>query len=69
MKCMKIDELGQVTIPQNIRDQFGFGPQTEVLRKAPAKLDLANWKDSESAIFTELGYTSVDDFIEDVRGR
>lgn len=27
---MKIGERGQVTIPKNIREQFGLGPETEV---------------------------------------
>lgn len=51
---MKIGERGQVTIPKDIRDQFGLGPETEVefhvlggnlvLKKAPKKLNLAKWK-------------------------
>jgi AbrB family looped-hinge helix DNA binding protein len=76
---MKIGERGQVTIPKDIRDQFGLGPETEVefrivdssivLRKAPKKLDLAKWKGRCSDSFTELGYSSVDQFIDDARGR
>ena len=27
---MRISERGQVTIPKEIRDRFGFGPNTEV---------------------------------------
>lgn len=27
---MKVGERGQVTIPKEIRDQFGLGPETEV---------------------------------------
>jgi AbrB family looped-hinge helix DNA binding protein len=27
---MRIGERGQVTIPKDIRDQFGLGPETEV---------------------------------------
>jgi AbrB family looped-hinge helix DNA binding protein len=27
---MKIGERGQVTIPKEIREQFGLGPETEV---------------------------------------
>lgn len=51
---MRIGERGQVTIPKEIREQFGLGPETEVefhvigssivLKKAPKKLDLARWK-------------------------
>ena len=76
---MKIGDRGQVTIPKNIRDQFGLGPDTEVeftvvndsiiLRKAPTRLNLAKWKGRCGASFVKLGYSSVDKFIEDVRGR
>ena len=76
---MKIGERGQVTIPKVIRDRFGLGPDTEVefqiqnnsiiLRKKPKKLDLKKWKGKAKASFDELGYSSVDRFIEDIRGR
>jgi AbrB family looped-hinge helix DNA binding protein len=76
---MKIGERGQVTIPKQIRDQFDLRPDTEVefyvaqgsitLRKSPKKLNLAKWKGKCAESFTELGYSSVDQFIEDVRGR
>ena len=76
---MKIGERGQVTIPKDIRDQFGLGPETEVefrvaggsiiLRKAPGKLKLAKWKGRCGDTFAKLGYSSVDKFIDDVRGR
>jgi AbrB family looped-hinge helix DNA binding protein len=76
---MKIGERGRVTIPKDIRDQFGLRPQTEVefvvaggsiiLKKAPRKLNLAKWKGRCSATFAKLGYSSVDEFIEDVRAR
>jgi AbrB family looped-hinge helix DNA binding protein len=76
---MKIGERGQVTIPKHIRVQFGLGVNTEVefrvvngsviLKKAPKKLNLAKWKGRCGDSFTELGYTSVDKFVEDIRGR
>ena len=76
---MKIGERGQVTIPKNIREEFGLGPETEVefrvvggsiiLRKAPCKLKLAKWKGRCGDTFAKLGYSSVDKFIDDVRGR
>jgi AbrB family looped-hinge helix DNA binding protein len=47
---MRIGERGQVTIPKDIREQFGLGPKAEVefrvvggsivLKKAPKKLNL-----------------------------
>jgi len=76
---MKIGERGQVTIPKDIRERFGLGPETEVefqvvqssiiLRKKPKKLNLKKWKGRAKASFAELGYTSVDQFIEDIRVR
>ena len=79
LKSMRIGERGQVTIPKEIRDQFGLGPETEVefrvmrgnivLKKAPRKLNLAKWKGRCGDAFAKLGYSSVDKFIDDVRGR
>jgi AbrB family looped-hinge helix DNA binding protein len=76
---MKVGERGQVTIPKEIRDRFGIGPETDVefsvvegsivLRKTRKKLDLAKWKGRCARSFRELGYSSVDKFIEDIRGR
>lgn len=74
---MKVGERGQVTIPKEIRDQFGLSPETEVefavvggsiiLKKAPRKLNLR--KGRCGVTFAKLGYSSVHKFIEDVRGR
>jgi len=76
---MRIGERGQVTIPKEIREKFGLGPETEVefhviggsivLKKAPRKLNLSKWKGRCRNTFAKLGYTSVDKFINDVRGR
>ena len=76
---MKVGERGQVTIPKEIREQFGLGPETEVefrviggalvLKKAPKPLDLDRWKGRCAASFAKLGYSSVDKFIDDVRGK
>jgi AbrB family looped-hinge helix DNA binding protein len=76
---MRIGERGQVTIPKGIRDRFGLGPDTEVefqvlkgaivLKKAPKKLRLRKWKGRCGDAFSELGYSSVDRFVDDVRGR
>jgi len=77
--CMKIGERGQVTIPKQIRDRFGLGPDVDVefhvengsivLRKSPRKLEIERWRGRCKASFTDLGYGSVDEFTEDVRGR
>lgn len=79
LRSMKIGERGQVTIPKEIRERFGLRPNTEVefriesgsiiLKKAPKKLNLEKWKGHSSASFRDLGYSSVDDYIEDIRGR
>ena len=76
---MKIGERGQVTIPKDIRDRFGLGPDAQVefrvvngsivLKKTPKKLDLRKWKGRCRESFSQLGYSSVDKFIDDVRGR
>ena len=76
---MKVGDRGQVTIPKDIRDRFGIGPQTDVefrveknaiiLKKTPKKLNLAKWRGRCRENFRKLGYTSVDKFIEDIRGR
>ena len=76
---MKVGERGQVTIPKEIREQFGLGPDTEVefrvvggsivLSKAPRKLNLEKWKGKCGGSLSRLGYSSVDEFIDDVRGR
>ena len=76
---MRIGERGQVTIPKDIRDQFGLGPNSDVefhvehgsiiLTKAPKRLDLDKWKGHCRGSLADLGYPSVDDFIEDIRGR
>jgi AbrB family looped-hinge helix DNA binding protein len=76
---MRIGERARVTIPKEIRNRFGLGPETEVefsvvdgsivLKKAPKKLDLRKWKGRCKDSFAELGYTSVDRFIDDLRGR
>ena len=76
---MKIGERGQVTIPKAIRDRFGLRPNTEVefhvmrgnvvLKKTAKKLNLSKWKGRCGNTFARLGYSSVDNFIDDVRGR
>lgn len=76
---MRIGERGQVTIPKAIRERFGLRPKTEVefqvirgsilLKKAPKRLNLRKWRGRCKDSFAKLGYTSVDRFVNDVRGR
>ena len=76
---MKIGERGQVTIPKKLRERFGLRAGTEVLfrvvrdllviQKKPAKLRLDKWTGRCTKSFAKLGFNSVDEFIEDVRGR
>jgi AbrB family looped-hinge helix DNA binding protein len=76
---MKVGERGQVTIPKDLRERFGIEPGTPVefeavegrlvLRKVPRKLNLRKWRGRCAETFAELGNPTVDDIIEDMRGR
>jgi AbrB family looped-hinge helix DNA binding protein len=76
---MKVGERGQVTIPKEIRVRFGLGPAAEVefrvengsivLKKARKPLHLDKWKGRCKNSLAAAGYRSVDQFMEDVRGR
>jgi AbrB family looped-hinge helix DNA binding protein len=76
---MKVGERGQVTIPREIRQRFGIDSQTKVefavgrgtivLRKQSKKLNLAKQRGVCKDRLKELGYSSVDDYMESVRGR
>lgn len=76
---MKVGERGQVTIPKAIRDEFRLRPATEVefevlkgvivLRRATPTLKLRKWAGSGSRRLKQLGFESVDEFVEAVRGR
>jgi AbrB family looped-hinge helix DNA binding protein len=76
---MKVGERGQVTIPKEIRDRFGIKPNAEVrfdvvdgrivLMKASGKSTIAKWRGRCSGSLSQLGYGSIDKYIDDVRGR
>ncbi|MBZ5563422.1 MAG: hypothetical protein LAP13_13500 [Acidobacteriia bacterium] len=76
---MKTVGQGQVRIPGKLRERSGPSPAGDVeseagkdsiaLRKKSGKLKLAKWKGRCKKSFEELGYSSVDQFIEDLRGR
>lgn len=75
---MRVGERGQVMIPKGIREQFGIRAETEVefrveggeiiLRKSARKLQFDAWKGRCGKAFRKSGSTSVDGFLEDVRG-
>jgi AbrB family looped-hinge helix DNA binding protein len=76
---MKIGERGQVTIPKEFRDHFGLSPATEVeftvqsdklvLKKNAKPLNLRRWKGKCKGSLEKLGYSDVDAYIKDLRGR
>lgn len=76
---MKIGERGQVTVPKGIRERFGLRPATEVefevirgvivLRKAAPAVNLRKWKGTRTSALKRMGFGTVDEFIEAVRGR
>jgi AbrB family looped-hinge helix DNA binding protein len=75
---MKVGERGQVTIPKDIREKFGIRPNAEVefkvvdgsivLRKASKQIGIAKWRGRCKDTFAKLGYSSVDKFVDDIRG-
>jgi AbrB family looped-hinge helix DNA binding protein len=79
LKNMKIGARGQVTIPKSIREQFGLGPEADVefrvvsgsiiLKKTPGKVNFGKWKGHCGKRFSAFSDSSVDKFIEDIRGR
>ena len=79
LTSMKIGERGQVTIPKELREQFGLEPETEVefrvvkgsiqLMKTPQKSEIRKWKGRCKDSLKQLGNSSIDKFIDDVRGR
>ncbi|MCY4093849.1 MAG: AbrB/MazE/SpoVT family DNA-binding domain-containing protein [Gammaproteobacteria bacterium] len=73
---MRISERGQITIPKTLRDRFGMHHNVEV-ELLPTENGLLLQKRSTSShpvdrmigIFTDFGYESTDEFIEEIRGR
>jgi AbrB family looped-hinge helix DNA binding protein len=75
---MKIGKRGQVTIPKKLRDRFELGPGAEVefrvvrdilvLQKQRRSLNLQKWKGKCRRSFDDLGYSSVDCYLDDLRG-
>ncbi|MBI4908010.1 MAG: AbrB/MazE/SpoVT family DNA-binding domain-containing protein [Acidobacteria bacterium] len=76
---MKVGERGQVTIPKHIRDKFAISHNTEVefmvvggeivLHKARRPLNLRKWSGYCADRFREMGFASVDEFMDEVRDR
>ena len=79
LSYMKVGERGQVTIPKEIRDRFAITAESEVefrvedgeivLRKLSAPLPLEKWKGYCANSLMSLGLKSVDEYIDEVRGR
>lgn len=74
---MRLGERGQVTIPKKLRVRFGMKPHDEVVfleSKGELILRKKQPPAAESRLRTWIGHLgsmreSVDEFIEDVRGR
>ena len=76
---MKVGERGQVTIPKDVRMKFGINANTLVefkvvngsivLKQAPVKTGIHKWRGKGACAFAKLGYSSVDKFIDDIRGK
>ncbi|NWF83508.1 MAG: AbrB/MazE/SpoVT family DNA-binding domain-containing protein [Bryobacteraceae bacterium] len=76
---MKVGERGQVTIPKEIRERFGIGPDTEVefsvergqilLRKRSSRLPLRAWKGYCAVSSRKTGFRNVDEYVDEVRGK
>ncbi len=76
---MKVGERGQVTIPKEIRERFGIGPDTEVefkieggrllLRKRAPELPLRKWKGYCATAFRKAGHRNVDEYLDTLRGK
>lgn len=73
---MKIGERGQVTIPKKLRDKFGLHKNVEVefiddgdsILMVKAKTYAERLDELRGTISLEPGQ-SVDDYIEEIRGR
>ena len=73
---MKVGEKGQITIPKNVRDRFGLKKNTEVevivedgkiiLRK---RTQAVHPVDQVRGIIKLQYANSVDEYIEEIRGR
>ena len=76
---MRISEEGQITIPKELRDRFGMHRDVEVeITPTDAGLLIhksTDWRDRVDRVYGILGKgalgegVSVDDYIEEIRGR
>lgn len=73
---MKIDNRGRVTIPKNLRDRYGLSKGVEVdFIDEGDGIRMVKWPDGASRVAQVRGTLklapgeSVDQFIEDIRGR
>jgi len=76
---MKVGGRGRVTIPKEIRERFGIGPNTAVafhvvrgkivLEKKAPESKLRKWIGCCKGSLRELGFRTADEFVRDIRGR
>jgi antitoxin PrlF len=77
---MKIGERGQITIPKRFRQKFGLKPNSDVefveeggrlvLRKVAMGIDpVEQLAGSCQTSLKSLGFKSVDEYLEQIRGR
>ena len=63
---MKVGERGQVTIPQALREQFGFLPETEVEFTVQGEALLLVKKDKESEVAKLYGRKQFEHATDDL---
>lgn len=71
---MKVGERGQVTIPAEIRERYGFGPAIEVeIVEEDGRVVIRKKRQGESPIGRFIGVLgtarSTDELVEHLRGR
>ena len=76
---MKVGQRGRVTIPRHLRRRFGLDADTQVefhevdgaivLRKVRRKNGIRKWRGRCAEVFAKQGGSSVDHFMNAIRGK
>jgi AbrB family looped-hinge helix DNA binding protein len=73
---MRVGERGQVTIPKELRDRYGLGPEVEVdFIDEGTGIRIVKRSDGADRVarvrgtLKLKGHSSIDEFIEEIRGR